>query len=845
VELRFDDAAAPDPSFFASFAPREGPVDRRPSTVDSPKEETMPLTNDTRFRVALVGRRLEDNENLGLAYLRAALLDAGFEVETHILNDGRDVGRIGTALLRRPPALLGMSLTDGGSAFLPLALGELLQAHGYRGHVTAGGPFATLARRWLLERYRWLGSVVRFAGEVPLPELARRLATGRSAAGIPGITTRDGDGPPAPVLDGTPLRLRPARDELPGMLGHRAAHVSATRGCLGRCLYCGPAAIQSLERSEGQRAGVPTGELDRCGVGGVRRRELDDVCDEMAELWHERDVRYFYFVDEHLLPYGESDALAFLERWRRGLERRKVGRFGIGGMLRADRLTPAVAQAFAGLGLIRVFVGLEFATPDEARRFGRRAPGTRELELLTEFARLGVVTVSNLMLVHPYSTPATLAAGIDFLARIPHGSFEATRMMAYHGTRLCDRLAAEGRLLGNPLRYGYRHEDPVVERFAETFSRLRGEVFSDYSIGYRTHDAHLALALRRRLGEPMRAGLDERLGAARRAVNELYVRAFRDALEWAGTAGDDETLERMLDGLRGEADELTGELQRIEAQLLADAPRGSRLFAPMRAAAAGAISFCLMTGSGACGGRSSDSGTRVVSEVREDAATAAADIAERSAAAPVDPPAEPDAAASIEEATAAVEDAAADAAEPEPVSSDAECADWPPGLETERRIKRIVHDVDPCFAGYVGLDAEGRPSATARVEWLPGSGLGLDACEGSGGVQAMETRVEEALRAQHVGCGLQYGSYLNGITEQNIEQLGVAIGRICNWGAHGFKGFTIVLDSLGRVKDVRSTAGGEHPTENDVLRCIRSALDGLEFACLANMSVCSEWVIIE
>jgi len=222
-----------------------------------------------------------------------------------------------------------------------------------------------------------------------------------------------------------------------------------------------------------------------------------------------------------------------------------------------------------------------------------------------------------------------------------------------------------------------------------------------------------------------------------------------------------------------------------------------------------------------------------------------ADVAERGGAQLVDPPTEPDAVAPVEATASPAGDVEAGAPEPAPVSSDAECADWPPGLETERKIKRIVHDVDPCFAGYVGLDADGRPSATARVEWLPGSGLGLGACESSGGVQAMETRVEEALRAQHVGCGLQYGSYLNGIVEQNIERMGTAIGRICDWGAHGFTGFTIVLDSLGRVKEVRSTRAEEHPTEDAVLLCIRNALDGLEFACLANMSVCSEWVIIE
>ena len=62
--------------------------------------------------------------------------------------------------------------------------------------------------------------------------------------------------------------------------------------------------------------------MSRCGVGGVRRRSFDDLCDEMAELWHRDKVRYFYIVDEHILPYDEGAALDFLDTWQRGLERR-------------------------------------------------------------------------------------------------------------------------------------------------------------------------------------------------------------------------------------------------------------------------------------------------------------------------------------------------------------------------------------------------------------------------------------------------------------------------------------------------------------------------------------------
>jgi len=117
--------------------------------------------------IILVGRKLPDSENLGIGYLLASLQSAGFQGDMEILNDLRDMNRICKRILIEKPYLVGLSLPDGGSSFFALALGELLRRKGYMGHITAGGGFATLARNWLLERYNWLDSVVRFAGEVP------------------------------------------------------------------------------------------------------------------------------------------------------------------------------------------------------------------------------------------------------------------------------------------------------------------------------------------------------------------------------------------------------------------------------------------------------------------------------------------------------------------------------------------------------------------------------------------------------------------------------------------------------------------------------------------------------
>ncbi|MBK7580303.1 MAG: hypothetical protein IPI67_08880 [Myxococcales bacterium] len=46
------------------------------------------------IRVALVGRRLEHNENLGLSYLVAALRRARIDVERHYVNDAAELKQV-------------------------------------------------------------------------------------------------------------------------------------------------------------------------------------------------------------------------------------------------------------------------------------------------------------------------------------------------------------------------------------------------------------------------------------------------------------------------------------------------------------------------------------------------------------------------------------------------------------------------------------------------------------------------------------------------------------------------------------------------------------------------------
>jgi radical SAM superfamily enzyme YgiQ (UPF0313 family) len=754
--------------------------------------------------VALVGRRLADNENLGLGYLAAALTTAGIESVTLVLNDVRELGEVADAVLQSGASVVGLSLPDGGSAIAPLALGEALRARGFRGHITCGGPFATLARDWLLQRYGWLDSVVRFAGEIPLVGLVRAIGRGTGAEAVAGLTTRSGDGAPAPVCD-LAMDVVPQRQQGPSILGWRAAHILATRGCEGRCTYCGPAALQNQELGEGRRAGHTLAALREAGVGGVRRRNVGALCEEIAWLYHEKATRYFYFVDEHLLPYDEEQAIAWLDRFEGELRKRHVERIGIGGMLRTDRITPRVVERFATVGLLRVFLGIEFSSDDIARQYGRKASSARALRLLGSLRDNDVAVVSNMMIVHPYATPASVLEDIDFLERAPAGVFETTRMMVYHGTRLCERLQAEGRLSGNPLRHGYGFEDPAMQRFADIHTRLRAEAFWDHSLAYRTHDTWLAARLARELNsKELPASLGQELEAIRFEVNALYAASLRTGLALAQQGGGAWECQELVRSSRERSVVLLGRLERCVERIQQATGTKERLFAPLRAAAASALVFS-MAGAPSCGGQAV-SGSEPVQQT--DASTDGA--------------------------------AGKDASAP-----DANVACTPGELAQERtNVQQAVNQSVPCFTGGVQYQ---QGTSTAYFSTGYSGMMSFHPCSDPSNqakIDAWTSSAKASADDAFAPCLLKQPSDYVGIdggAGQESTAMGDAVGAICP--GIGYSQFMVIVDAGGNVVDVQPQPGASVP--QDILACVKKALAGLTFPCYAGMTVCPEYAIAE
>jgi hypothetical protein len=494
--------------------------------------------------LALVGYEPAGSENLSIRLLAAAVDRAGFRARVF---PAASVGTAGLALddaLRTRPRALGFSLQDPEHALHNLALAGLARRRGFDGYLVCGGPFATLRGDWVLDRSRAVDGVIHHAGEGPLVDLLGALESGRPIDGIAGLQTRQGGYTPA--SPSPQIHWRPLRGPRPAVMGVPTADLLAGRGCAERCDYCMHAAVANLAIRECRASGVSREELAASGLGRPVRRPVDDLADEMADLYHRNGVRYFQIIDENPLPSREREALQWIDGFKAALVERGVDSVSLGMMTRGDALTGQVIDALVDLGLVKTLVGIESASRAGLDSLGRDGNPARGMAALEQLASHGVATLFNSLLLHPSSTEETIRRELGFLAGVRGALFETVQARPLPGTTLQRRLQVADRLTGGELMPGYRTPSPVVARFESYMWRMHSLVLGAYTPSFRAVDLLLSAALlRRSSGEAAPTRIEIRIRAVADEINRARVAALEDLLA-AAEAGEeaDHCLER-------------------------------------------------------------------------------------------------------------------------------------------------------------------------------------------------------------------------------------------------------------------------------------------------------------
>ena len=271
-------------------------------------------------------------------------------------------------------------------------------------------------------------------GELPLADLADRLATGGGAADVAGLYWRDRSGN---VLENA---ARPHERNLdvfaapdrgiyqPGLyqplpslnLGRHVTTVITSRGCpWARCAFC----------HQGSGCSVP-----------FRRRSPEHVVDEIAALVRDGGIRSIVFWDDNfcVMPRWVDRFCALLDA--RGL------RIAWSVLARADTVTPEMLERMARSGCYSIQFGFESGNP-ETLELIRKGTTLDQYRRAVRWSRdAGLEVRGSFMLGFPGETPEMGRRTIDFACELnaDYMLFFRIPCASRHGARRAGRFGRAG-----------------------------------------------------------------------------------------------------------------------------------------------------------------------------------------------------------------------------------------------------------------------------------------------------------------------------------------------------------------------------------------------------------------
>jgi anaerobic magnesium-protoporphyrin IX monomethyl ester cyclase len=521
--------------------------------------------------VALVGPELE--ENLSLRYLAASLAEAGFESRILAANDERALPAVLAAIAgsEEPPLLVGISLAFQWRAPELASLALALRELGHRGHITAGGHFATFAAAELLRDFPELDSICRQEAEGTVVALCRALRDGAPYRDIPGMVTRDGEGlclAPLPELPDLSVLPRPLRTGEPARcFGHGIAPLISSRGCYANCSFCCIAAWHE-QTLPGKR---------------YRLREPAAVAAEMAAMQRERGVDIFVFHDDNFFIPNHGKSLARMEALADAVAAEGMTDFATVVKARPNDVHPEVFRVLIErLRCIRCYVGIE-TDADQGlitlRRWARSSQNHRALDIARSF---DLFVCFNLLMFDPDTTLLSVRKNLDFIEYAADSPFNFGRVELYAGTPLLARLQAEGRCRGDYLQWDYTLGDVHIQRFYElAMACFMARNFGDDALANTIQGMRFDLEIVRRFHpEAHDAGLYAAGSALSRrlALDSVEVlRALLAQVEGEDVRGDGALVARLAERCRRVEGEVRAEMLAIARALEVRVGRGMPL----------------------------------------------------------------------------------------------------------------------------------------------------------------------------------------------------------------------------------------------------------------------------
>lgn len=389
-------------------------------------------------------------EHLGLAYLAAALRQAGFQVKiVDAVLMKLSMSELYQELNQYDIGVLGVTLISHGYSVTCEFLEYYRKQHPET-KIVGGGHFATFASDKILKDTNAFDAIVLGEGEYTFVDYCKAVLWGERKALLDIATSGEEIlRSKQRILDMDTLPF-PSRDTLPMAISAGATpSITASRGCYAQCSFC---TVHSFYKVDNGPRWVS--------------RSIDNVIEELKNLYAQFNINHFMFIDDNFMgpgAKGREKAMAFARAYKRS---KLPMTFHLD--CRAVDVDEDVIRMLQSVGLRSVFVGVESVDPNDLkvyRKGNTQRANTKAINILDKY---NIKYTISMIMFNPLTSKQSILSNIRFLKDIDYFPRNPVSLLnLYEGTDLVDVF--EEHRYGPFWNYRFKFADiPVSIIYGET-----------------------------------------------------------------------------------------------------------------------------------------------------------------------------------------------------------------------------------------------------------------------------------------------------------------------------------------------------------------------------------------
>lgn len=346
-----------------------------------------------------------------------------------ICDRGNTKERIDSIIKENKPDIVGVSVITYSAIKDALKIAESAKKAGLT--VVLGGAVATSLSELFLENEN-IDFISLGEGEETWLEIAEALNEEKELNNIKGLAfIKDGEYVETPKREFTDLTLLPKLDWTlinpadslqSGFGGKRQANTYYSKGCISDCSFCYNREFHNCQR---------------------RRRNLNDVADEMAYLIDNYGVDSFNFTDD-LMFCSESQAIEIAECFiKKGINNKCgwIGEIRIG-ILKNEEVFKLLYKA----GCRNLIFGVETNSPDMQEVLNKKINSETVEKTVEMCAKAGITPLLTFMLGLPGETEGDIMKTVELVKKLDKAICCIQLYTPTPGTRIYNQMIAEGKI---------------------------------------------------------------------------------------------------------------------------------------------------------------------------------------------------------------------------------------------------------------------------------------------------------------------------------------------------------------------------------------------------------------